>query len=279
MDDSGAILCQISSLKDMLDQVNEEIEESFQITREIESEIVKCSEIDSALAAKESKLMKTAYLLHFEINGLMLVCGNDKNTRTDTLLDVRLTVCFMCSSFASLCMIQRNASSTYFMFDSSDSRTSVKCLDEELSCLRVKQDEILKGMNIKRVQEVMHCYLKEALPLKDDERSASPSSILEVFTKSCLEFQKDIDEGENCELGTLLSEKEYLENEIHLLSKKNNSLQNSVSAFVEEILEELNSFNSALHVEIQCRNLENDKVLKDINELKSTLVSTLSMGS
>ncbi|KAK2974431.1 hypothetical protein RJ640_011328 [Escallonia rubra] len=88
MDDSGAILCQISSLKDMLDQVNEEIEESFQITREIESEIVKCSEIQSALAAKESNLMKTAYLLHFEINGLMLVSGNNKNTLTDTLLDV-----------------------------------------------------------------------------------------------------------------------------------------------------------------------------------------------
>lgn len=65
-----------------------------------------------------------------------------------------------------------------------------------------------------------------------------------MFTSLCLNFQKNIDKGENCELGTLLSEKRYLENEIHLLTKKNNSLQNSISAFVEEVLEDLRNLNS-----------------------------------
>ncbi|KAM3267755.1 hypothetical protein P3S67_032173 [Capsicum chacoense] len=55
MEDSGAILCQISSFKDMLDQVNEEIEANIQVTREIESKIVKCTEIETALAARESE--------------------------------------------------------------------------------------------------------------------------------------------------------------------------------------------------------------------------------
>ncbi|GMQ11216.1 hypothetical protein CsSME_00053936 [Camellia sinensis var. sinensis] len=75
MEDSGAILCQISSLKDMLDQVNEEIEAGIQITREIESEIVKCSEVESALAVRESELMKMVYMLDFEISGLIAVTG------------------------------------------------------------------------------------------------------------------------------------------------------------------------------------------------------------
>ncbi|KAJ6411453.1 hypothetical protein OIU84_008098 [Salix udensis] len=76
MDDSGAILCQISSLKDMLDQVNEEIEANIRITREIESEIVKCTEFEAALAARESDLTKTFYFSQFEINGLLSVACN-----------------------------------------------------------------------------------------------------------------------------------------------------------------------------------------------------------
>ncbi|KAM7471155.1 hypothetical protein LguiA_009338 [Lonicera macranthoides] len=205
MEDSSAILCQISSLKDMLDQVNEEIEANFQITREIESEIVKCCEIETALATRESKLTKMVYLSQFEIHGLMSV--------------------------------------------TSDSRVSVKRLEEELHCLTLKRDEILKGMNTNR----------------------------EGFTKLCLAFQKDIEKGEDGELGALLSEKEYLENEIDLLSKNNNALQNSVSAFIEEILEDLQNFNSALQVEIHCRELENEKLLEDINELKTTMASVISM--
>lgn len=65
-----------------------------------------------------------------------------------------------------------------------------------------------------------------------------------MFTSLCLNFQKNIDNGKNRKLGNLLSEKEYLENEIQLLTKRNNSLQNSVSAFVEEELEDLCNSNS-----------------------------------
>lgn len=56
-------------------QVNDEIEANIQITREIESEIVKCSEIETALALRESDLTKTLYVSHFEINGFAIVAG------------------------------------------------------------------------------------------------------------------------------------------------------------------------------------------------------------
>lgn len=55
--------------------MNDEIEANFQITREIESEIVKCSEFERALASRESELMKTVYMLQFDIKGLMAVYG------------------------------------------------------------------------------------------------------------------------------------------------------------------------------------------------------------
>ena len=66
----------------------------------------------------------------------------------------------------------------------------------------------------------------------------------EGFTTLCLEFQRDIDIGKNDELRALLSEKDLLENEIHLLDKKNNALKNSMLAFVEEILEDLHKSNA-----------------------------------
>ncbi|KAL5818016.1 hypothetical protein ACOSQ3_026394 [Xanthoceras sorbifolium] len=80
MEDSGAILSHISSLKDMLDQVNEEIEANFQITREIESEIVKCAEIETALLVKESELTKILFASQFEIIGLLSVTADWRNS-------------------------------------------------------------------------------------------------------------------------------------------------------------------------------------------------------
>ncbi|KAK1387985.1 CAP-gly domain linker [Heracleum sosnowskyi] len=207
MEDSGAILCQISLLKDMLDQVNEEIESNYEITREIESEIVKCCEIETEYAVRESELTRTSYHLHFEINGFMAV--------------------------------------------TSDAMASITRLKTELSSLRIKRDEICNGMNKKQ----------------------------EEFISCCLDFQKDIDQGENCEMKTVLSEKVNLENEIKMLTTKKSSLQNSVSAFVEDLLENLRCTNSALHFEIQSGNLVNQKLLKDIDELKATLLSVISMNS
>ncbi|CAH9147144.1 unnamed protein product [Cuscuta epithymum] len=175
MDDSVAILCQISQLKDMLDKVNEEIEANIKITREIESEIVKCSEAEVSLLAQESELMQRAYMQQFEIKGLMAATAASK--------------------------------------------TSHKSLEEELGSLKRKQDEILTRMNIQR----------------------------ERFLKSCMDFQKNISKQENDEIGALILKKELLQSEVHSLNTRNSDLQNSMAAFVEEILEDLqNSIHGTL---------------------------------
>lgn len=54
-------------------QVHEEIESNIQITRQLESEILRCSEVEAALSAREAELMKLLYTSHFELNGLMAV--------------------------------------------------------------------------------------------------------------------------------------------------------------------------------------------------------------
>ncbi|XP_059306640.1 uncharacterized protein LOC132058093 isoform X1 [Lycium ferocissimum] len=206
MEDSGAILCQISLLKDMLDQVNEEIEVNIQATREIESQIEKCREIEIALAVRESELTRTAYALQFEIVGLMRV--------------------------------------------DADSVTSLEHLEEKICNLRRKRDEILERMNNRR-----------------DE-----------FVASCLAFQNEVAGKDNDAVCTLLAEKELLQNEIHSLNKKNKALESSTTAFVEEVLEDLQQTNSALDVEIRCGNIENEKLLKDIAELKRTLSAFMLTG-
>ncbi|CAL0334289.1 unnamed protein product [Lupinus luteus] len=203
MDDSGAILSHISSLKEMLDQVNEEIEANIEVTREIESSIVKCEEIQKDFETKEAALINTSASLQFETLGYVTVVA--------------------------------------------DFRVSVGSLEKELCCLKLKREQITNRMDTKR----------------------------EDFTTLCLEFQRNIDKRENCDVRMLLSEKDSLENEIQLLEKKSNVLKNSVLAFVEEILEDLHSSNSALEVEIQRRNWENEKLLKDINDLKTTLLSAM----
>ncbi|CAF2042709.1 unnamed protein product [Brassica rapa] len=80
MEDSGAILCQISVYKDMLDQVNLEIEANIQVTREIESDIVKCSEIESSLSVKESDLTRSFLASQYELTGLISVTGDSRNS-------------------------------------------------------------------------------------------------------------------------------------------------------------------------------------------------------
>ncbi|CAL5094106.1 unnamed protein product [Urochloa decumbens] len=74
-EDSGAILRHISSLKDMLDKVNEEIEQNIQRTREIESEIVKHSETEKHYLDKEYELTKEVSVAEFELNGLIQVAA------------------------------------------------------------------------------------------------------------------------------------------------------------------------------------------------------------
>ncbi|XP_074301914.1 uncharacterized protein LOC141633332 isoform X3 [Silene latifolia] len=57
-------------------QVNDEIEANIQITRQIESKIVKCEEIEATLAARESEVMKLVYFSMFELRGLIAVTGS-----------------------------------------------------------------------------------------------------------------------------------------------------------------------------------------------------------
>ncbi|KMZ70374.1 hypothetical protein ZOSMA_1G03570 [Zostera marina] len=76
MEDSAAILCQISSYKDELDLVNEEIEASIQKTREIESEIVRCSELEKKNQIIESELTKIVSLEEFKLIGLNQVTAS-----------------------------------------------------------------------------------------------------------------------------------------------------------------------------------------------------------
>ncbi|KAJ1381080.1 hypothetical protein SESBI_45465 [Sesbania bispinosa] len=47
------------------------------ITREIESNIVKCEEIESELATKEAELIKTSVMLQFDTVGYVTVAGHD----------------------------------------------------------------------------------------------------------------------------------------------------------------------------------------------------------
>lgn len=130
-----------------------------------------------------------------------------------------------------------------------DSKVSLKRLEEELCCLQLRHDETLKKINDSR----------------------------ERFITSCLNFQTNLEKERNDSLKDLLSEKQSLEDEFEMLNKKNNALQNSMSAFVDEILEDLYCSNSALEVEIESRKIENTKLIEDIDELKITLFSAISM--
>ncbi|XP_077245735.1 uncharacterized protein LOC143885442 isoform X2 [Tasmannia lanceolata] len=201
MEDSGAILCQISGFKDMVDQVNEEIEANIQRTREIESEIVKCSEIEKDFLVRESELTKMFSIKEFEMNGLIQVAAA--------------------------------------------ASTSLELMKQELSSLKMTWEETLKRITNNR----------------------------ERFIILCRSFQRDIVKGENEELQTLLIEKEVLEKEILNLNLKISALRSSSSAFIEYILGELHSSNFVLQVEIQRGNMEKEKILKDIDDLKNSLLA------
>ncbi|KAB5524752.1 hypothetical protein DKX38_022501 [Salix brachista] len=101
-----------------------------------------------------------------------------------------------------------------------ESKKSVKLLEEEICGLRKKEMEMPESMDDKREQFVMQC----------------------------LEFQRDIDKGEN-EVVNLLSEKEFLENEFHLLDERNNALKNFMLAFMDETVQDLLDCNSGVDYE------------------------------
>ncbi|KAK4350003.1 hypothetical protein RND71_029316 [Anisodus tanguticus] len=106
-------------------------------------------------------------------------------------------------------------------------------------------------------------------------RRSAPFPYWDEFVASCLAFQNEVSVKDNDAVRTLLAEKELLQNEIHSLNKKNKALESSTEAFVEEVLEDLHQAKSALDVEIRCGNIENEKLLNDIDELKGTLSSVM----
>lgn len=87
----------------------------------------------------------------------------------------------------------------------------------------------------------------------------------------CLEFQKDIDKGNGNVLRALLSEKDCLQNEMHVLGEKNNALKNSMMAFIEGILEDLNSGNSGKFILLM---FANSKIHFLILEFNTSFVRT-----
>lgn len=66
---------------------------NIQVTREIESEIVNCAEIETSLAVRESELTKSLFMSHFEINGLLSVTGNFIYEQTPCLPSYLVCVC------------------------------------------------------------------------------------------------------------------------------------------------------------------------------------------
>ncbi|CAA7395833.1 unnamed protein product [Spirodela intermedia] len=83
-EDSGAILRQISSFKNMIDQVNEEIEANIQTTRHIESEIIRCSELEKGYLIRESKLSEMVFNDEFELNGVLVATTVARNSLEST---------------------------------------------------------------------------------------------------------------------------------------------------------------------------------------------------
>uniref|UniRef100_A0A7C8YJZ2 Uncharacterized protein n=1 Tax=Opuntia streptacantha TaxID=393608 RepID=A0A7C8YJZ2_OPUST len=99
-----------------------------------------------------------------------------------------------------------------------NSRNSVMALLEEINHQRRKKDDLIERLHKKR----------------------------ENFAESCIQFQRSIESDESNELQSLLSEKETLEDEIHGLDQTNINVANSVSVFLEEILQDLQSSNNSI---------------------------------
>ncbi|KAF3330472.1 hypothetical protein FCM35_KLT03826 [Carex littledalei] len=199
MEDSGAILHQISSLKDMLDQVNEEIQQNIQKTREIESEIFKNSEIEKEYLTKECELQKLVLVSEFELSGWIQVSG---------------------TATASLEALH----------------TKLKLQKSNLSEIKIRF-----------------------------------SDKMDKFTDECAQFQATVIESSK-EMASLVEEKEA---EMLNLELKLNTLQNSTTDYIAEILEEIYRSCSVLEADLK-HGIANYKcVLEDIHNLKIIFANTI----
>ncbi|XP_020252030.1 uncharacterized protein LOC109829258 [Asparagus officinalis] len=78
--EAGEILRQIYSFKCEVDKVNEEIGLTIRNTRQIECEIIKCSEIERSCFMKESELAKMVSIAEFELNDLIPLAASRKTS-------------------------------------------------------------------------------------------------------------------------------------------------------------------------------------------------------
>lgn len=104
--------------------------------------MVKCTEFEAALTARESQLTKSLYISHFEIDGLLSVIGISSFVIWYLSIYIHTyTHIFFGTDFFGWYL---------FLWIIADSRNSLKFLEEELSCLTTKRDEMLKRIEDKR---------------------------------------------------------------------------------------------------------------------------------
>ncbi|KAB2633695.1 CAP-Gly domain-containing linker protein 1 [Pyrus ussuriensis x Pyrus communis] len=127
------------------------------------------------------------------------------------------------------------------------------------------QSEIVKCSDVERALAAKESDLTKTLYFSQSELTG----LLTVAN-----FQKDIDNGNANELHALMLEKQFLENEIRLLEEKNNGLKNSMLAFVEGI----RSANT-LQVDTQRGSRENEKLVKNIDNMKTSLPSSFDYSN
>uniref|UniRef100_A0ACD5U4G7 Uncharacterized protein n=2 Tax=Avena sativa TaxID=4498 RepID=A0ACD5U4G7_AVESA len=191
-EDSGAILRHISSLKDMLDKVNEEIEQNIQKTREIESEIVKHSETEKDYLVKESELMKGVSVAEFELDGLMQVAA----AGTDSLKVMEGNVVFQ---KATLNQIRKRFSDKMEKFIAESKGFQANMLEgsnEDLLLLLKEKGSLEEEsenlrMKINTIQSSSNEYIAEILEEVNMENSVLESE-LRYRVSEYMEVLKDI---------------------------------------------------------------------------------------
>ncbi|KAM0903188.1 hypothetical protein ACQ4PT_018815 [Festuca glaucescens] len=185
-EDSGAILRHISSLKEMLDKVNEEIEQNIQKTREIESEIVKHSETEKDCLVRESELMKGVSVAEFELDGLMQVAA----AGTDSLKVMEGNVEFQ---KATLNEIRKRFSDKMerFIAESKGFQANMRGDSNEDLLLLLKEKDSLENesenlrMKINTIQSSSNEYIAEILQEVAEKKCWSCGQAFSSNTELC----------------------------------------------------------------------------------------------
>ncbi|KAE8794749.1 hypothetical protein D1007_30470 [Hordeum vulgare] len=195
-EDSGAILRHISSLKDMLDKVNEEIEQNIERTRETESEIAKHSETEKDYLMKEYELVKGVSVAEFELDGLMQVqaAGTDSLKAMEGDLEFRK---------ATLHTIKK-------LFHDKMERFIAESKDFQVN--------ILEGSN-----EDLLLLLKEKDSLENESENLRIK--INAIQSSSMEYIAEILEGVNLENSVLESDIQYRISEYMRILKDINNLK------------------------------------------------------